>query len=501
MELTDIFSGSNGAILALLLTPVVGAILVTIIKQKRISEIVTVSSAFLILIQVFFIVSKIISEKTITAFGNTFYIDSFGAIILLPISIVGFVSAMYSVNYMGRQYDNGMIDMKHITRYYQGLNIFLLTMLIVPITNNMGIMWVTVEATTLVSVLLIMLYFKQNAIESAWKYLIIATVGLSFALIGITFFYYANINVANSADAMNWTGMMYNSKLFDPNLVKIAFVFILIGFGTKAGLAPMHTWLPDAHSEAPTPVSALLSGVLLNCAFYCIVRFHIISSSTIGPAFSSQLLIILAVISVGIAAASIYFQKDMKRMLAFSSVEHMGLISLGVGFGGLLGVYGALLQIINHAIVKPMMFFASGTITQKYETKAISKITGVIKAMPATGVLFLIGGLALVGMPPFNIFLSEFLILGAGLKSGQFLATSLVIIFLVITFAVFLRYVIRMVFGNPSPEIKNSSMGRLAIIPVAILGALVLILGVYIPEQLQSLVHDASAIINQGGST
>ena len=501
MELADIFSGSNGAILALLLTPVMGTIIVTVTRQKRISEIVTVFSAFLILMQVFFIVSRIINEKTITAFGNTFYIDSFGAIILLPISIVGFVSAMYSVNYMGRQYDNGMVDMKHITRYYQGFNVFLLTMLVVPIANNIGIMWVTVEATTLISVLLIMLYFKQNAIEAAWKYLIIATVGLSFALIGITFFYYANTNAGSSVDAMNWTEMMHNSKLFDPNLVKIAFVFVLVGFGTKAGLAPMHTWLPDAHSEAPTPVSALLSGVLLNCAFYCIVRFHMISSSTVGPTFSSQLLIILAVISVGIAAASIYFQKDMKRMLAFSSVEHMGLISLGIGFGGLLGVYGALLQIINHAIVKPMMFFASGTITQKYETKAISKITGIIKVMPVTGVLFMVGGLALVGMPPFNIFLSEFLILGAGLKSGQFLATSVIILFLVVTFAVFLRHLIRMVFGNPSPEIKNESMGKLAIIPVVILGSLVFILGVYIPEQLQTLVHNASAIINQGGST
>ncbi|HEX5458273.1 MAG TPA: hydrogenase 4 subunit F [Candidatus Nitrosotalea sp.] len=495
----DIFSGSNGSILALLLTPIIGTILVTISRQKRVSEIVTISSAFLILVQVLFIVSKIISEKTITAFGNTFYIDSLGAIILLPISIVGFVSALYSVNYMGRQYDNGMIDMKHVTRYYQGFNVFLLTMLVVPISNNIGIMWVTVEATTLISVLLIMLYFKQNAIEAAWKYLIIATVGLSFALIGITFFYYANTNVESSQDAMNWTGMMHNSKLFDPNLVKIAFVFILVGFGTKAGLAPMHTWLPDAHSEAPTPVSALLSGVLLNCAFYCIIRFHIISTSTVGPAFSSQLLIILAVVSVGIAAASIYFQKDMKRMLAFSSVEHMGLISLGIGFGGLVGVYGALLQIVNHAIVKPMMFFASGTVTQKYETKAISKITGIIKVMPVTGVLFVVGGLALVGMPPFNIFLSEFLILGAGLKSGQFLAVAIVILFLVITFAVFLRHLIRMVFGNSPPEIKNESMGKLAIIPVAILGSLVLILGVYVPEQLQTLVHDAAAIINQGG--
>lgn len=501
MQITDIFTESNTTILLLFLTPVIGAILVTILRQKRISEIVTVSSAFLILIQAFVIISRIINEKTMSAFGNTFYIDSLGAIILLPISIVGFVSALYSVNYMGRQYDNGMVDSKHITRYYQGFNVFLLTMLVVPIANNLGIMWVTVEATTLISVLLIMLYFKQNAIEAAWKYLIIATVGLSFALIGTTFFYYADINTGISTDAMNWTEMVHNSKLFDPNLVKIAFVFILIGYGTKAGLAPMHTWLPDAHSEAPTPVSALLSGVLLNCALYGILRFHIISSNAIGSAFSNHLLIILAVISVGIAAASIYFQKDMKRMLAYSSVEHMGLVSLGIGFGGLFGIYGSILQIINHAIAKPMMFFVSGTVSQRYETKAMSKITGIIKTMPITGVLFLVGGLALVGMPPFNIFLSEFMILGSGFKAGQFLATSLVILFLIITFAVFLRHLIRMVFGKPSSEMKTNEMGKLAIIPVVILGSLVFILGVYVPEQLQTLVHNASDIISQRGST
>ena len=501
MQLTDIFTESNTTILLLLLTPVIGAILVTVLRQKRIAEIITVSSTFLILIQALVIISKIIDEKTMSAFGNMFYIDSLGAVILLPISIVGFVSALYSVNYMGRQYDNGMVDAKHITRYYQGFNVFLLTMLVVPIANNLGIMWVTVEATTLISVLLIMLYFKQNAIEAAWKYLIIATVGLSFALIGTTFFYYANINVGTSTDAMNWTEMLHNSKLFDPNLVKIAFIFILIGYGTKAGLAPMHTWLPDAHSEAPTPVSALLSGVLLNCAFYGILRFHIISSNAIGAAFSNQLLIMLAIISVGIAAASIYFQKDMKRMLAYSSVEHMGLVSLGIGFGGLFGIYGAILQIINHAIAKPMMFFVSGTVNQKYETKAMSKITGIIKTMPITGILFMVGGLALVGMPPFNIFLSEFMILSSGFKAGQFLATSLVILFLIITFAVFLRHLIRMVFGKPSPEIKTNEMGKLAIIPVVILGSLVFILGVYVPEQLQVLVHNAVAIISQGGST
>ncbi len=490
---------ANITMLLLFLTPVASAVLVTLVRKKRAIEIITICSASLILVQVFFLVSRIISEKTVTAFGNTFYVDSLSAVILLSISGVGLVSALYSKNYMGRQYDNAMIDDKHIVRYYQGFNVFLLTMLVVPTANNLGIMWVTVEATTLVSVLLIMLYFKENSIEAAWKYLIIATVGLSFALIGTVFFYYANTNVASSDDAMNWTNMVHNSKLFDPNLVKIAFVFILVGYGTKAGLAPMHTWLPDAHSEAPTPVSALLSGVLLNCGLYAIIRFHVISSNAIGSAFSSHLLIILAVISVGIAAASIYFQKDMKRMLAYSSVEHMGLISLGIGFGGILGVYGAMLQILNHAMAKPLMFFASWTISQKYETKAMSKIKGIIKTMPVTGALFLIGGLALVGMPPFNVFLSEFFVLSAGFQSGQFLAVSLVILFLVVTFAVFLRHLIKMVFGNPVTPMKKDDMGKLAIAPMIILGSLVLILGVFVPQQLQTLVHNAATIINHGG--
>ncbi|MDE1770067.1 MAG: hydrogenase 4 subunit F [Thaumarchaeota archaeon] len=490
---------SNLTILFLLLPPVVGACLVTVLKKKRVIGAITICTASLILIQVLFVVSRIISQKTITAFGNAFYVDSLSAVILLSISVVGFVAAIYSKNYMGRQYDNGTVDDKHIVRYYQGFNVFLLTMLVVPIANNLGVMWVMVEATTLVSVLLIMLYFKENAIEAAWKYLIIATVGLSFALIGTVFFYYANINTNPSEDAMNWTGMVHNAKLFDPNLVKIAFVFILVGFGTKAGLAPMHTWLPDAHSEAPTPVSAVLSGVLLNCAFYGIIRFHIVSSVAIGPGFSNQLLIILAVVSIVIAAASIYFQKDMKRMLAYSSVEHMGLISLGIGFGGLLGIYGAILQIINHALAKPLMFFASGTISQKYDAKAMSKITGIIKVMPITGILFLIGGLALVGMPPFNIFVSEFMILSSGFKSGQFVAVSIVILFLVVTFAVFLRHLIKMIFGDPSSEMKKSEMGKLAILPMAILGSLVVILGIYIPVQLQTLIQNASTVISNGG--
>lgn len=504
---------SSMLILSLILTPMAGAVAVTLLRKKRAAEITTVATASLVMVQAIALVAAVIAEKKIFAFGDLFYLDALGALVLLPVAGVGFISSLYSINYMGRQYEQGLVDEKHINRYYQGFNIFLLTMLFVPVSNSMGAMWVAIEATTLVSVLLIMLYTKESAIEAAWKYLIIATVGLSFALFGTVFFYYANVTGVPGTDpniAMNWTNMVANSKLLDPNIIKIAFIFILVGFGTKAGLAPMHTWLPDAHSEAPTPVSALLSGVLLNCSIYGILRFQIITSGTLGPEFPSQLLLIFGVVSIGIAAASMYFQKDMKRMLAYSSVEHMGIVALGVGFGGFIGIYGALLHIVNHAIAKPLMFFASGTISQRYGTKAMSEIKGIIKAMPVTGVLFLIGGLAIVGMPPFNIFVSEFMILSAGFGSGQFLASSLVIGFLVVIFAGFMRHLIRMVFGSPEESgkrvpadvaTKKDEMGLLAVIPMIILVAFVIILGFYIPQPLQALAGDVLQIFNQGSAT
>jgi hydrogenase-4 component F len=503
---------SSMLILSLLLTPMAGSLAVTLLRKKRAAEIITVTTASLVLVQAIALVAAVIAEKKISAFGELFYIDAFGALVLLPVAGVGFISALYSINYMGRQYEHGLVDDRRIIRYYQGFNIFLLTMLFVPVSNNLGAIWVSIEATTLVSVLLIMLYTKESAIEAAWKYLIIATVGLSFALFGTVFFYYANTTAAPGTDpniAMNWTNMVANSKLLDPNIIKIAFVFILVGFGTKAGLAPMHTWLPDAHSEAPTPVSALLSGVLLNCSIYGILRFQIITSGSVGPEFPSQLLVILWVVSVGIVAASIYFQKDMKRMLAYSSVEHMGIVALAVGFGGFVGIYGALLHIINHAIAKPLMFLASGTISQRYETKAMSEIKGIIKIMPVTGAMLLIGGLAIVGMPPFNIFVSEFMILSSGFGSGQFLASSLVIAFLVVIFAGFMRHLIKMVFGNPKESgrrvpadvaTRKDDMGLLAVVPMIILATFIVILGFYIPQPLQTLAGDVIQIFNQGSA-
>jgi len=488
-------------IIFLIITPVISTILVTFLKRKRIIEFITMASSFLILVEGLILVSFIIEYKTISVFNGMFYVDSLSGIIIITISIVGFLSSLYSVNYMGKQYDKLIIDSKKLVRYYQGFNLFLFTMLLVPISNNMGIMWIAIEATTLVSVLLIMLYVKQSSIEASWKYLLIATVGLSLALFGTIFFYYVNTISDGSEEsllAMNWTNLVENAPIFDPNLVKLAFIFIIVGFGTKAGLAPMHTWLPDAHSEAPSPISALLSGVLLNCAFYGILRFHIITGTAIGPHFSNTLLIILGVISIGIAAASITFQKDIKRMLAFSSVEHMGIISVAIGFGSVLGIFGALLHIINHAVVKSLLFFSGGSITQKYETKSMSKISGVIRTMPITGFAFLIGGLAIIGAPPFNIFMSEFLVLSSGFESENFLASVLVILFLAIIFASFGKHLLKMIFGNPEHKMKKGDLGKLSIIPMLILISITFIMGVYVPDPLQTLIEDSTNILLMG---
>lgn len=490
----------SALIVSILLTPIISTIIVTLLKIKRFIEIVTIVSSCIILIQGLILILFILDKKTISVLDGILYLDSLSGIMIIVISIVGFLSSLYSVNYMGKQYDKLLVDEKKLVRYYQGFNMFLFTMLLVPLANNLGIMWIAIEATTLVSVLLIMLYVKQSSIEASWKYLMIATVGLSLALFGTIFFYYVNAVSDPSLDSikgMNWTNMVENAPNFDPGLIKFAFIFILVGFGTKAGLAPMHTWLPDAHSEAPSPISALLSGVLLNCAFYGILRFHIISSHSIGPEFSNTLLIILGTLSIGISAASIYFQKDVKRILAFSSVEHMGIISVAVGFGAFIGIYGALLHVINHAFVKSLLFFSSGSISQKYQTKSTSDISGIIRVMPITGFMFLIGGLAIIGLPPFNIFMSEFLILSSGFDTGNFLASSFVILFLVIIFAGFGKHLIKMLFGNPKLEMIKEEW-KISVLPMVILVSIIFVMGIYVPEPLNLLIEDASSIILVG---
>ncbi len=505
--------GLSALMVTILLTPILAALLVGFTKNRRAAEGITVASALLIAAQAAGLVAGVVAQTSLSVFGDFLSLDALGALIMIPIAGVGLVTAVYSVNYMGRQYERGIVDDGHLIRYYAGFNVFMLTMLVVPLANNAGLMWVAIEATTLVSVFMIMLYTTEGAIEAAWKYLIIATVGLSLALFGIVLFSYALSQASPSASAagraMDLTTMAAFARSLDPSIVKAAYVFVLVGLGTKAGLAPMHTWLPDAHGEAPTPMSALLSGVLLNCSIYGILRFNIVASGSLGPAFPDDLLIGLGLLSMGIAAASVYFSKDMKRMLAYSSVEHMGVVSIAVGFGGFLGLFAGLFHIINHATAKPLMFFASGKVSQRYDTKMMADIRGIVRVMPVTAVLMLVGGLTTVGLPPFSIFLSEFLALTAGFAEGQFVAASLMIFLLVIVFAGFLRHLVRMVFGNPKETGRNvaahslagqDELGALATLPMVLLATIVVVLGFYMPSPLQTLLRDAVQVLELGGT-
>ncbi|MFA5388498.1 MAG: proton-conducting transporter membrane subunit, partial [Candidatus Omnitrophota bacterium] len=297
--------------------------------------------------------------------------------------------------------------------------------------------------------------------------------------------------------SLDWIDMVSVSGYMDKNLVKIAFLFIIVGYGTKAGLAPMHTWLPDAHSQAISPVSALLSGVLLKTAMYAILRFSIITNNCVGADFSSKLFIIFALVSLAVSAGFIIIQKHMKRLLAYSSIEHMGIISLGIGFGGPIGTYAALFHILNHAITKPLMFFGAANIIKKYKKDNMNMIKGVISSMPFTGVIFALGMFSLIGMPPFSIFFSELLVLMAGFGRGLYLASGLYLFFLALIFAGILYHFSRALFGN-RPEGMKTAEESLSIKTVFIfLFVLMVILGIAMPAFLNKAIT-AGAMILEG---
>jgi hydrogenase-4 component F len=301
--------------------------------------------------------------------------------------------------------------------------------------------------------------------------------------------------LGESSDALNWSTLREIASQLDPAVMRLAFLFVVIGYGTKAGLAPMHTWLPDAHSQAPSPVSALLSGVLLSCSMYGILRFSILTQAAVGGAFATRLLLGFGLASLAVAAAFLLIQKDFKRMLAYSSIEHMGIIALGLAFGGAAGNYGALLHLFNNALAKSMMFFAAGNILLRYGTKEIEKVRGVARAMPVTGPVFLLGALALTGSPPFSLFISEFTILSAGFASGAIVASLVFLASLAVVFGAILYQVNPIVFGRKPDGVATGEINPWSTLALAINMALVVVLGLYIPAPLETLLRAAVQVI------
>lgn len=373
--------------------------------------------------------------------------------------------------------------------------LFLTSMTLVILSRHFGLQWVAVEATTLASAPLIYFHRNRRSLEAAWKYLLICSVGIALALVGVFCLALASPQIIRH---LTVDALIARAGSLNPRWLKLAFLFLLVGYGTKMGLAPLHNWLPDAHSEAPSPVSALLSGALLNCAFISILRLQQVCYAAQMAAFGQELLLLFGLISMGLAGVFILRQADYKRMLAYSSVEHMGILALGVGLAG-SGVFGALLHALNHALVKAMLFMAAGNILWAYRTKRVSDVTGVVRRIPASGVLWLAGFLAIAGSPPFGTFLSEFTILKTALDQSRWVVAVLYLLFLLLVFVGMAAIVIRMSLGEPEPGQGPVRTDAWCVAPPMVFGVLALILGVYVPMPLQRLLQHAAALFGGVG--
>lgn len=414
-------------------------------------------------------------------------VDNLGKIFLLLVSTIFTLVSFYSLGYfpLKRKVDEHESG-GHI--YVFCMFFFLAAMTLAVSTTHIGVLWIAIEGTTLASAPLI--YYRQNkrSLEAAWKYLLICSVGIAIALLGI--FFVAASTRGTGAD-LSLSSLISNAAGLDPQLLRLGFILVLIGFGTKMGLAPLHSWLPDAHSEAPSPISALLSGTLLNCALLGILRFYQICVAAGMSSFSNRLLVTFGLVSLFVAAVFISYQKDYKRLFAYSSVEHMGIIALGIGIGA---DFAGLLHLVGHSLTKALLFMVAGNILILYKTKMTSEVGGLIKTSPPTGILFLMGGLAIIGLPPFLPFVSEFLILRQGLLGGHAIAMTFYLIFLGIIFVSMSRIILRMAQGKKRESV-GGELPDMAIVPPMVLAFAVLVIGIYIPSCLASLINAAANML------
>lgn len=492
------------ALIWLLLVPFFLSLVIFTLRGTEIGgtwlvEVLHVLSISVVLILTTLVIRGVLIQGEVFAWRDMLHVDSLAAVFLLIVGVVGFLVGLYSLSYIRNDLQTGELKEGQVSLYYALFELFLFTMLLVVTANNIIIMWVAIEATTLGSAFLVGIYGQRSSLEAAWKYVIICTVGVAFGLYGTILVYSDAVNfLVEEGSASLWTEIVKNAGALDPTLLKMAFVFVLIGFGTKAGIFPMHAWLPDAHSEAPSPVSALLSGVLLNCALFVVIRFSIILDYGVGPEFAQTIFLAFGMLSVVAASLFMFLQRDIKRLLAYSSVENIGLVVLGFGIGGPVGIFAALLQAVNHGIVKALMFCTSGNILMKYHTRDLGRIHGMLQAIPLTSLMLVLGALALIGTPPLNIFMSKFGIIGAGFADGHLWLMLLILLALAIIFAAFLKVLSSSVFGEVPEGMQKGEARIWVFAPLAVLGVLILVLGVYLPPQLETLLNQATDIALAG---
>ncbi len=424
--------------------------------------------------------------------GNYLLVDDLNIVFIVLNTFVAFTTSVFSASYIGHELETGRLPLSYLRFYHAMYQVLLFAMNLAFVANNLGLMWVGVEVATLSTVVMVGIYRTPEALEAAWKYFILGSVGIALALFGTILVYMAAQPVVGEGNnAMLWTVLIAHVAAFDPALLNLAFVFLLLGYGTKMGLAPLHAWLPDAHAEGPTPISAVLSGLLLNVALYALLRYKLLMAANPGALAPGPLMMIMGLVSLVFAAFMLYRRRDIKRLFAYSSIEHMGIITFAFGMGGPLANFAGLLHMVMHSLTKSAIFFSVGHIAQIKGTQKIAEIRGLTQTHPLLGWGLVVGVLAIAGMPPLGIFMSEFLVVSSTIAHAPWLAVPLVVGLLVAFGALLLRLT-GLAFGEPS---GSTAAVKASYLPLYAHLALVLIGGVYLPPALVSWFQHVAALL------
>jgi hydrogenase-4 component F len=474
-------------LVAIPLVPLVAAVISWLPRARRAAPAVTCAAAAVVFIASASAGLRVVHEGTVVAVSEWVACDGLSALVLALVALVGMTSALFSWGYLQGRAGEGHEN--RAAAYYINFNLFFFSLLAVPLLLQPAVVWIAVELTTLLSVFLVSFEGTHEALEAAWKYVVLTLIGALIALLGFLLLYWG-LRGTGSAD-FTWARLVAAAPRMPPALVQAAFVLVLIGFGTKTGLFPLHTWLPDAHSQAPSPVCALLSGVETTVILYAILRLIPVASAVSSFAVG-RWLIVSGLLSVGGAAFLLLQTRDYKRLFAYSTVEHMGIIAVAAGLGGVAAPYAAAYQILSHALSKSFCFFASGAALLSTHTREIGAVRGLIRTSPIAGSALLLGGLAISGAPPFAVFLSEFSILRAGIAREEYAAVFLLTLFIALAFFGIMSRVNRMVFGQAADEPAGTRLPVTCLVALVIAAIPMVALGAYVPAQLHALLRLAA---------
>ena len=479
-------------LLLMLVIPLCGTAILAWLGGRTYAPVINMAFSLTTLVVALSLAVQIIAHGPQYAMQEQFFIDPLNIFLIALTAFVAFTTSLFSGPYMRTERDHGKMTAPRLRLYHSMYQLFSFTMLLALSTNNMGMLWVAMEGATLATVLLVSVYRTAASLEAAWKYFILCGVGIAQALFGTILLYLAAGRVIGSGtNALLWTHLDLVKDQLEPTIMTLSFVFLLVGYGTKVGLAPLHNWLPDAHAEGPTPISAVLSGLLLNVALYAVLRCKVLADGALHNHVAGGLMIGFGLLSVIVAVFFLSRQKDVKRMFAYSSIEHMGLITFAFGIGGPIASFAGLLHMTVHSLVKSAIFFAVGHAVQTCGTQNMDRIKGMLSVSPTVGWGLMLGTLAILGMPPFGVFASEFLILTTAMRELPW-TTPLLLLALALAFAAVFSRVKSMVFGvSPLRPLKHSP----ALLPVFVHLGLGLMLGLYIPPYLVLWYHDAARMM------